>query len=72
MWKPIFKLLSQLYTDVFVDVLPVYYPNENEKNDPDLYARNVQKVIASHTNTPINNTFDYKSAPVFKFDKKFK
>ena len=39
--------------------LPVYYPSEEEKADPDLYAENVSKVFTEELNIPcLNYTFD--------------
>uniref|UniRef100_A0A8C6WE58 Lysophosphatidylcholine acyltransferase 4 n=1 Tax=Neogobius melanostomus TaxID=47308 RepID=A0A8C6WE58_9GOBI len=43
---------SQLYTNVTVEYLPVYNPSEEEKNDPGLYADNVQKVMAQALGIP--------------------
>ena len=38
--------LSKLWTTLEVEFLPVYTPNEEEKNDPYLYAENVRAVMA--------------------------
>ncbi|KAL0970048.1 hypothetical protein UPYG_G00236440 [Umbra pygmaea] len=43
---------SQLYTNVTVEYLPVYTPSQEEKNDPNLYADNVQKVMAKALGIP--------------------
>ena len=37
--------MSQLVNFMEVEYLPVYYPNEEEKKDPKLYAANVKKVM---------------------------
>uniref|UniRef100_A0A6Q2YBJ9 Phospholipid/glycerol acyltransferase domain-containing protein n=1 Tax=Esox lucius TaxID=8010 RepID=A0A6Q2YBJ9_ESOLU len=43
---------SQIYTNVTVEYLPVYIPSQEEKNDPNLYADNVQKVMAKALGIP--------------------
>mmetsp|Transcript_8663 Transcript_8663/g.9653 ORF Transcript_8663/g.9653 Transcript_8663/m.9653 type:complete len:258 (+) Transcript_8663:3-776(+) len=40
-----FFCLTQFTNYVEITYLPVYYPSEEEKNDPKLYAANVQKLI---------------------------
>lgn len=37
---------SQIYTSVTVEFLPVYTPSREEKQNPELYAENVQKLMA--------------------------
>ncbi|XP_056622590.1 lysophospholipid acyltransferase LPCAT4-like [Triplophysa dalaica] len=44
--------LSQLYTSVTVEFLPVYTPSEEEKDNPDVYAENVQKLMANALGVP--------------------
>ncbi|XP_016383713.1 lysophospholipid acyltransferase LPCAT4 [Sinocyclocheilus rhinocerous] len=39
---------SQIYTSVTVEFLPVYTPSQEEKQNPDLYAENVQKLMAKY------------------------
>ena len=65
---PIYKVLSQFYTTMNVDILPVYYPNEKEKNDHELYSANVQKVMADYMKLPIDNDTNYKDSSAYKFD----
>ncbi|XP_043101061.1 lysophospholipid acyltransferase LPCAT4-like [Puntigrus tetrazona] len=43
---------SQIYTSVTVEFLPVYAPSQEEKQNPELYAENVQKVMAQALNVP--------------------
>ncbi|CAB1345493.1 unnamed protein product [Coregonus sp. 'balchen'] len=38
---------SQFYTNVTIEYLPVYTPSQKEKDDPNLYADNVQKLMAN-------------------------
>jgi lysophosphatidylcholine acyltransferase/lyso-PAF acetyltransferase len=43
--------------------LPVYYPSEEERNDPILYANNIQALMASHLRIPVSDATikDYKA-----------
>ncbi|KAF1380805.1 hypothetical protein PFLUV_G00167800 [Perca fluviatilis] len=43
---------SQFYTNSTVEFLPVYKPSLEEKNDPNLYADNVQKLMAKALGVP--------------------
>ncbi|XP_028841285.1 lysophospholipid acyltransferase LPCAT4 [Denticeps clupeoides] len=43
---------AQLYTNVTVEFLPVYTPSPEEKEDPSLYADNVQKLMAKALMVP--------------------
>ncbi|XP_070710617.1 lysophospholipid acyltransferase LPCAT4 [Pempheris klunzingeri] len=43
---------SQLYTNMTIEFLPVYKPSEEEKNDPNLYADNVQRLMAKALGVP--------------------
>ncbi|XP_026117431.1 lysophospholipid acyltransferase LPCAT4-like [Carassius auratus] len=43
---------SQIYTSVTVEFLPVYTPSQEEKQNPDLYAENVQKLMAKALRVP--------------------
>ncbi|XP_057193595.1 lysophospholipid acyltransferase LPCAT4-like [Triplophysa rosa] len=45
-FEALWHTMSQLYTSVTVEFLPVYTPSEEEKENPDLYAENVQKLMA--------------------------
>ncbi|KAK7177228.1 hypothetical protein R3I93_001271 [Phoxinus phoxinus] len=42
----------QIYTSVTVEFLPVYTPSQEEKENPDLYAENVQKLMAKALRVP--------------------
>ena len=44
--QTIFTTLSQPYTPVTLKYLPVYYPNQEEKEDFRLYAKNVSHYMA--------------------------
>ncbi|XP_041738664.1 lysophospholipid acyltransferase LPCAT4 [Coregonus clupeaformis] len=43
---------SQLYTNVTVEYLPVYTPSQEEKDDSNLYADNIQKLMAKALGIP--------------------
>ncbi|KAL7855708.1 hypothetical protein AOLI_G00193120 [Acnodon oligacanthus] len=43
---------SQFYTNVTVEFLPVYRPSQQEKESPELYADNVQKLMAKALGVP--------------------
>jgi len=44
--RHVFLLLCQFVNHMEVVRLPVYYPSQQEKEDPKLYANNVRKLIA--------------------------
>jgi lysophosphatidylcholine acyltransferase/lyso-PAF acetyltransferase len=49
----IFRVLTQIQNHVEVTWLPVYYPSEEEKKDPKLYANNVRKVLSKALQIPM-------------------
>lgn len=57
---------SQLYTNVTVEFLPVYNPSQEEKNDPNLYADNVQKLMAKALGVPATDYVMDGRVPVSK------
>ncbi|CAI5738129.1 unnamed protein product [Hyaloperonospora brassicae] len=40
------RVLCQVYNRMEVEILPAYYPSEQEQNNPQLYANNVREVMA--------------------------
>ncbi|KAJ4802091.1 Lysophosphatidylcholine acyltransferase 1 [Rhynchospora pubera] len=48
--RHLFLLLCQFVNYIEVIKLPVYYPSEEEKEDPRLYANNVRKLMATEGN----------------------
>ncbi|XP_020250148.1 lysophospholipid acyltransferase LPEAT1 [Asparagus officinalis] len=48
--RHVFLLLCQFVNYIEVTRLPVYYPSEQEKEDPKLYACNVRKFMADEGN----------------------
>uniref|UniRef100_A0A4W4EJD9 EF-hand domain-containing protein n=1 Tax=Electrophorus electricus TaxID=8005 RepID=A0A4W4EJD9_ELEEL len=57
---------SQLYSNVTVEFLPVYMPSLEEKVNPDLYADNVQKLMAKTLGVPATSYVMEGSFPVTK------
>nr|XP_046236876.1 lysophospholipid acyltransferase LPCAT4 isoform X2 [Scatophagus argus] len=57
---------SQLYTNMTVEFLPVYNPSQEEKNDPNLYADNVQKLMAKALGVPATDHVMEGRVPVSK------
>uniref|UniRef100_UPI0037E98709 lysophospholipid acyltransferase LPCAT4 n=1 Tax=Semicossyphus pulcher TaxID=241346 RepID=UPI0037E98709 len=57
---------SQFYTNMTVEFLPVYHPSQEEKNDPNLYAGNVQKVMAKALGIPCTDYVLEGGVPVSK------
>lgn len=57
---------SQLYTNMTVEFLPVYNPSEEEKNNPGLYADNVQKLMANALGVPATDYVMEGRVPVSK------
>ncbi|XP_058443932.1 lysophosphatidylcholine acyltransferase isoform X1 [Malaya genurostris] len=55
----LWRTLTQFHTFCEIEFLPVYIPNEEEKRDPKLYARNVRNLMARELGIPISDyTFD--------------
>ncbi|KAJ3676096.1 hypothetical protein LUZ60_003508 [Juncus effusus] len=48
--RHVFLLLCQFVNHIEVIKLPIYYPSEEEKEDPKLYADNVRKLMATEGN----------------------
>ncbi|XP_054608638.1 lysophospholipid acyltransferase LPCAT4 isoform X2 [Dunckerocampus dactyliophorus] len=57
---------SQLYTNMTVEFLPVYTPSQEERNNPSLYADNVQKVMAKALSIPAKDYVMEGDVPVCK------
>ncbi|XP_071757453.2 lysophospholipid acyltransferase LPCAT4 [Centroberyx gerrardi] len=57
---------SQLYTNMTVEYLPVYKPSQEEKDDPNLYADNVQKLMAKALGVPATDYVMEGRVPVSK------
>ncbi|CAL8081001.1 unnamed protein product [Orchesella dallaii] len=47
-----YALSSQFYVNIEIEYLPVYVPNEEEKNDPILFSENVRKVMSESLDIP--------------------
>ena len=48
----VWYLLANPINRVVVEFLPIYSPNEEEKQSPELYAKNVQKIMAEALDIP--------------------
>ncbi|XP_031706509.1 lysophospholipid acyltransferase LPCAT4 [Anarrhichthys ocellatus] len=57
---------SQFYTNITIEFLPVYSPSQEEKNDPNLYADNVQKLMAKALDLPSTDYVMEGRVPVNK------
>ncbi|URE31340.1 Acyltransferase [Musa troglodytarum] len=53
--RHVFLLLCQFVNHIEVIWLPVYYPSEQEKEDPKLYANNVRKLMATEGNLTLSD-----------------
>ncbi|XP_026487294.1 lysophosphatidylcholine acyltransferase isoform X2 [Vanessa tameamea] len=57
--KLLWLTLTQVHSSCEIEFLPVYYPSEDEKRDPKLYARNVRDVMAKALGVPVlDYTYD--------------
>ncbi|XP_050351725.1 lysophosphatidylcholine acyltransferase isoform X1 [Nymphalis io] len=57
--KLLWLTLTQVHSSCEIEFLPVYYPSEEEKQDPKLYARNVRDVMAKALGVPVlDYTYD--------------
>jgi 1-acyl-sn-glycerol-3-phosphate acyltransferase len=59
----VWRMSCQFCNRVEMKYLPVYYPSEEERNDPLLYANNIQALMASHLRIPVSDATikDYKA-----------
>ncbi|XP_067380428.1 lysophospholipid acyltransferase LPCAT4 isoform X2 [Channa argus] len=57
---------SQFYTNMTIEFLPVYNPSQEEKNDPNLYADNVQRLMAKALGVPATDYVMEGRFPVSK------
>ncbi|WOL11806.1 lysophospholipid acyltransferase LPEAT1 isoform X1 [Canna indica] len=53
--RHVFFLLCQFVNHIEVIHLPIYYPSEQEKEDPKLYATNVRKLMATEGNLTLSD-----------------
>ncbi|KAM9836978.1 lysophospholipid acyltransferase LPCAT4 isoform 2-T2 [Aulostomus maculatus] len=65
-FEALWHTTSQLYTNMTVEFLPVYTPSQEEKNDPNLYADNVQKLMAKALGVPATSYVMEGGVPVCK------
>ena len=55
--RHIIFLLCQFVNYMEVTQLPTYYPSQQEKDDPKLYASNVRRLMASEVCNSFNNEY---------------
>ncbi|XP_029310684.1 lysophospholipid acyltransferase LPCAT4 [Cottoperca gobio] len=65
-FETLWHTTSQFYTNSTVEFMPVYNPSEEEKNDPNLYADNVQKLMAKALGVPATDYVMEGRVPVNK------
>jgi 1-acyl-sn-glycerol-3-phosphate acyltransferase len=51
-----YRLFTQFRNYVEITHLPIYYPSEDEKKDPELYAENVRKLMAKVSNLELSSS----------------
>ncbi|KAA6404143.1 MAG: putative lysophospholipid acyltransferase LPEAT1 [Streblomastix strix] len=57
-----YGILTQFYNKFEMHVYDLYIPNEQERNNPDLYAENVGKFIAGKLNKPYVDSADLRTS----------
>ena len=57
----VWMLLSRPFNDIEVEFLPVYRPDQAERDDPELFARNVQRLMAKELGVPALDLTYHKS-----------
>lgn len=58
--------LARWRTDLSLTKLPVYFPSDQERNDPELYALNVAKILADELQLPYM-FYSYDDSRYFKY-----
>eukprot|EP01083_Nonionella_stella_P068840 183089_1 len=53
LWLQVWRLLSQFRIDYQIEYLPVYFPTEEEQKDPDMFAKNVETLMARKLGVPV-------------------
>eukprot|EP00403_Amphidinium_massartii_P003497 CAMPEP_0178374632 /NCGR_PEP_ID=MMETSP0689_2-20121128/2476_1 /TAXON_ID=160604 /ORGANISM="Amphidinium massartii, Strain CS-259" /LENGTH=495 /DNA_ID=CAMNT_0019994607 /DNA_START=83 /DNA_END=1567 /DNA_ORIENTATION=+ len=61
----VIRLLTQFYNSVEVELLDVYEPSAEEREDPILFARNVREVMARNLDVPVTE-HSYEDAALYK------
>lgn len=54
-WLLIWLNFCQFNVPVEYHILPAYYPNEEEKENPELFAENVRKLMADYLKIPLSD-----------------
>jgi len=53
--RHLFRLMTQISNYLEITILPLYMPSEEEKRNPELYAKNVRKVMADALKVPVKD-----------------
>lgn len=64
--KALWHTTSQFYTNMTIEFLPVYNPSQEEQDDPNLYADNVQRLMAKALGVPATDHVMEGRVPVSK------
>ena len=64
-----YRLMSQVYTPINIEILPTYHPSPEELSDPKLYASNVRILMAKAANRPLSDK-SLQDSPNYKSDIK--
>lgn len=67
LFTQIYRFLSRFQTTVNVDILPIYIPNEEEREKPTVYAENVRRYMSYYLKTDLSN-LDVFDSPNYKID----
>lgn len=67
----IYRLMSQLYTPINIEILPTYHPSEEECANPKLYTSNVRSLIAKHADRPLSEK-TLEDSPNYQLDANLK
>jgi 1-acyl-sn-glycerol-3-phosphate acyltransferase len=63
----LYRYFTRIYTPVHMIILPIYEPNEEEKQNPKIYAENLRRYMSYHLKIPLSK-FDIYDSPNFKKD----
>ncbi len=62
-----YRFLSRLYTTATIQILPVYVPNEGERENPKLYGENVRRYMSYYLKCQLSN-YSVFDSPNYKLD----
>jgi len=62
-----YRLMSQVYTPVRIEILPTYHPSQEEINNPKIYAANVREYMGFHARRPLSDK-SLQDSPNYQLD----